>query len=65
MTIAFEGSSLKVGEVFTVDQGETWHTVKDVETVQTQEDEPKEAILITTTEGKKLWVWSDEEVIVR
>jgi hypothetical protein len=59
-----EARQLKVGDVFTSDGGATWHTVA---TLQIYEDKFSDAdtVVMTTEECEKIWLWSNEDVVVR
>ncbi len=54
---------LVVGETFTSNDGADWHTVHLKLIVRTNSG--KEAILLMTEDHQKIWLWCDEEVVVR
>lgn len=56
-------NQLKPGDEFTTDEGLTWHTVTDV--YHLDEIVPKPVVLLTTEEYEKIWLWEEEEVVVR
>ena len=54
---------LRSRDKFTADQGATWHTVEWVSVVKVTSDAT--AVLITTDDYQKIWLWAEEEVTVR
>lgn len=60
--LAQTASMLKPGDVFTADDGATWHTVHDLHRVRIG---GFPAVVMTTDELEKIWLWDTEEVVVR
>lgn len=54
---------LRSRDKFTADQGATWHIVEWVSVVKVTSDAT--AVLITTDDYQKIWLWAEEEVTVR
>lgn len=54
---------LNIGDTFTSNDGADWHTIYIKLIVATNYG--KEAILIMTSADAKVWLWPDEEVLVR
>lgn len=54
---------LKPQDTFTSNDGADWHTVHLRLVVPTNSG--KEAVLLTTEDYQKIWLWADEEVVVK
>lgn len=54
---------LKSGDTFTTNEGVDWHTVHMRLIVPTNSG--KEAVLVMTEDCAKVWLWADEEIVVR
>ena len=61
MTMELRVGQLTQGDEFTVDQGETWMTVKTTTVVYSP---GATVVLVTTDGGKRWWGTIDEYVIV-
>lgn len=60
--LAQTAQQLKTGDTFTSNDGVDWHTVHDRYFVDVGHHR---AVLITTEDLEKIWLWSDEDVVVR
>ena len=58
--LEFNATALNAKDEFTIDNGETWHTVKVV-----REARRGTRVVVITTEGKELILKSDQQVIVK
>lgn len=54
---------LNAGDTFTSNDGVDWHTVHVRLIVPTNSG--KEAVLVMTKAQAKVWLWADEEIVVR
>lgn len=54
---------LRSRDKFTADQGATWHTVEWVSVVKVTSEAT--AVLITTADYQRIWLWAQEDVTVR
>lgn len=54
---------LNAGDTFTSNDGVDWHTVHARLIVPTNSG--KEAVLVMTDDCEKVWLWADEDVVVR
>lgn len=54
---------LNSGDTFTSNDGVDWHTVHTRLIVPTNSG--KEAVLVMTEDYQKVWLWADEDVVVR
>lgn len=55
-------SQLKSNDVFTANDGADWHLAVDVYHVRVG---GFPAVVLTTDEQQKIWLWATEEVVVR
>lgn len=60
--LAQTASLLKIGDTFTSNDGVDWHTTVDVYHVRVG---GFPAIVLTTEDQKKIWLWATEEIVVR
>jgi hypothetical protein len=59
-----KATCLTEGDEFTIDDGETWRTVQDVEVAVTEEAGER-IVFCRDVDGKRFWLWTSEKVIVR
>ena len=60
--LATTANNLKSGDTFTTNDGAAWHTVHDKHIVDVGHHR---AVLLTTEEHEKIWLWFEEEIVVR
>lgn len=54
--------NLRAGDVFTHNDGADWYTVHDKYIVDVGHHR---AVLFTTEDMEKVWLWANEEIVVR
>jgi hypothetical protein len=60
--LATTAINLKEGDEFTSNDGADWHTVSMKHVVDVGH---YQAVILTTEEYEKIWLWSNEEIVVR
>lgn len=60
--LATTANKLKSGDEFTSNEGTNWHHVIDVIIIK---QPSSDIVLLTTDDYQKIWLWAEEDVVVR
>lgn len=61
--LATTANKLRPNDTFTANDGVDWYRVVDVYEVKVTSD--ARAVLVTTDDYEKIWLWAEEDVTVR